>query len=70
MALVVFNGVQYDDARLPAHVDPKGCVPLDEWRTANRRVRTRPTMKKAAPSPAKADPPAEPDGSAKPRRKA
>lgn len=60
MALVVFNGVQYDDRRLPAYVDPKVCVPLDEWLTANRRVRTRPLMPATNPAGAARPAPVEP----------
>ncbi len=48
MALVIFEGRQYDDDRLPSHVDPKQCVPLAEWFAANRRVRTRPQAAKPA----------------------
>lgn len=42
--LVIFRGAQYDAANLPAHVVPSECVPIDEWRALNRRVKTRPTM--------------------------
>jgi hypothetical protein len=36
MALVVFNGVQFDDKHLPRHVDPSKCVPLAEWFASHR----------------------------------
>lgn len=44
MALVIYNGVQYDDTRLPAHINPKEAVPIDEWRRASRANATRPRM--------------------------
>lgn len=36
MALVIFNGTQYDDAKLPYGIDPADCVPAAEWFEANR----------------------------------
>lgn len=44
MALVIFNGVQYDDSRLPPHVNPREAVSIERWRKDNRRVKTRPRM--------------------------
>lgn len=41
MPLVIHNGVQYDDSRLPAHINPKEAVPIDEWRRASRATRPR-----------------------------
>lgn len=44
MALVVFKGTQYDTDRLPAHIKPQDCVPLDEWMRQNRTDRPSPVI--------------------------
>jgi len=34
--LVVHNGIQYNSKNLPAHVNPKDCVPAAKWFRENR----------------------------------
>jgi len=56
MALVICDGVQYDDRRLPEHVNPKRCVPAEEWFRQNRTGAPTPEVEpteEVAPSPAR-----------------
>jgi len=53
MSLVIFNGVQYDDQALPAHIPADQCVPIDEWFRMNRKAAGPPKVQSAKPSPGK-----------------
>lgn len=55
MGLVICDGVQWDSEKLPAGIDPKKCVPADEWFAKNRKNGKTPAEKATKKTARKAD---------------
>jgi hypothetical protein len=67
--LVIYGGAQWRLDRLPAHIDPADCVPLDEWMRANRVAGARRPVEVAPPAVAPDVAKASPAAPQRPKRR-